>query len=150
MGGGHTRSRHHRRDELDALPRLLARELGGEQIAHRKRGVLFELSIEPARGVAPAVAALWIGGVFADAGSLEGERVHISGVAAAVLDENGMFGRDFVEVRTRERAAFGGLRVVIFESCHPFANRGFLGIGTDGVLDGIDRSQIAIEAGQMA
>ena len=96
------------------------------------------------------MAALRIGRVFGNAGSLEGERVHIGGMSAAVLDENGMFGRDFVEVLTCEGAAFCGLRVVIFESRHPVAHRGLLGISTDGALDRCDGPQIAIEAGQMA
>jgi len=85
---------------------------------------LFDAAVHLAAG-AFELAALGIRRGVVDVGDRVGARVHVRPVAAAVRDHHRMAGRGRVEVGLGERAAFGGLGVVVHEALHPLARRVF-------------------------
>jgi hypothetical protein len=79
----------------------------------------------------------------------EREGVHVTRMAAAVLDVDGMVRRRRVEVLARDEAPLRGLGVVVLEADHPFARRRLRGALAYRILDRPDGAQVAVDHSQV-
>ena len=111
------------RDELHALAELAARDARRHPSRRRHRGLggpPGERALrDRGRSDRPSGSARCLG----DPGLLQGQRVHVDGVAAPVADEHGMGLRDRVQVVAGQEPALRRLGVVVLEADHPLTRR---------------------------
>src|SRR5213075_28588 len=77
------------------------------------------------------------------------QRVCPGGMAAAMLDEYRMIGKCSVEILNREWTPLGRFCVVVFETQHPLAGRGFGSALAQGLQNVSDGTQVTIDHPQV-